>query len=310
MAFEERCFFLDFHNEPGRLIFIENLTTIFVNIICSVIATTGNGIILVTFLKASHLRSPSHLLLVCLTFADFLTGFIVQPLYAAYKITHLLEQNSLSCFFRIIMETVSWFSGAVSCSMFVAITQERYFALHFHLRHHEVITKKRVMAFVVFLLVFSGSFTVSRFAMEDSKPFLVATVVSLFSSTLALLISDWKIYSLVRRHHRQIQGQNAIQAQQNTPDLISLRKSTLRMAVVASLYMIAYLPFSCVLVAYLWYNFTVNIEVAYDITRTIAFMTASWNPFLYCWKMADVREAVKRTFKRQTIITVAEISEA
>lgn len=308
MAFEERCFFLDSHNDPGRLIFIENLATIVINIISSVIATTGNGIILVTFLKTSHLRSPSHLLLVSLTFADFLTGFIVQPFYAADKITHLLGQHSLSCHFRVTVETVSWFSAAVSCSLFVAITQERYFALHFHLRYHEVITKKRVLAFIVSQLVLFGSFTVSRFAMEDSKPFLVATVVSLFASVLALLISDWKIYSLVRRHHRQIQGQNVIQAQQNTPDLISLRKSALRMAVVASLFMMAYLPFTCVLVAYLWHSFTVNIEVAYDITKTIALMPASWNPFLYCLKMADVREAVKKTFKGQTNITVVEMS--
>ena len=309
MAFEERCFFLDSHNDLGRLIFIENLVTIAINILCSVIATTGNGIILVTFLKTDHLRSPSHLLLVCLTFADFLTGFIVQPFYAAYKITHLLGQPSLSCHFRITLETVSWFSAAVSCSMFVAITQERYFALHFHLRYHEVITKTRVLAFIVFHMVLSGSFTVSRFAMEDSKPFLVATIVSLFAATLVLLISDWKIYSLVRRHHRQIHGQNVIQAQQDTPDLISLRKSALRMAVVASLFMMAYLPFTCVLVAYLWHSFTVNIEVAYDITRTIALMPASWNPFLYCLKMAEVREAVKKTFKGQAaIITVEEMS--
>lgn len=308
MAFEERCFFLDSHNDPGRLIFIENLATIVINIICSVIATTGNGLILVTFLKTNHLRSPSHLLLVCLTFADFLTGFIVQPFYAAYKITHLLEWSSLSCRFRVIVETVAWFSAALSCAMFVAVTHERNFALHFHLRYHEVITKKRVLAYIAFHLLLFGSFAVSRFAMEDSKSFLVVTVVSLFSSILLLLISDWKIYSLVRRHHRQIQGQIVIQAQQNTPDLISLRKSALRMAVVASLFMIAYLPFTCVLVAYLLHSFTVNIEVAYDITRTIAFMPASWNPFLYCWKMADVREAVKKTFRRQTIITVVGAS--
>ena len=308
MAFEEKCFFLDSHNHPGRLVFIENSATIVINIICSVIATTGNGVILVTFLKTNRLRSPSHLLLVSLTFADFLTGCIVQPFYAAYKITHLLEQNFLSCRFRVIVETVAWFSAAVSSSMFVAITQERYFALHFHLRYHEIITKKRVLAFIVFQLVLFASFSVSRFAMEDSKPFLIATVVSLFSATLVLLISDWKIHSLVRRHHRQIQGQNVIEAQQNTPDLISLRKSALRMAVVASLFIIAYLPFTCVLVAYLRHSFTVNIEAAYDITRTIAFMPASWNPFLYCWKMADVREAVKKTFlKRQSIITVVEM---
>lgn len=306
MTFEERCFFLDSHNEPGKFIFIVSVATIVINLVCSLIATTGNGIILATFWKSNHLRSPSHLLLLCLTFADFLTGLVVQQFYAAYKISHLMEYYSLSCLFRVIMETVAWFSAAVSCVMFAVITGDRYFALHFHLRYHQVVSTKRVLAFIVYVLVFFGSLTASRFALEDSKPFLLVSVVGLFVSLLVLLISVWKIYLLVCRHHRQIQSQHITQANQNTPDLRSLKKSALNMAVVASLFMIAYLPFTCVLITYLTHGFTANIEAAYDITRTIAFMTASWNPFLYCWKMADVREAVKKTLKSRMDATAVE----
>ncbi|XP_078366483.1 melanocortin receptor 5-like [Oculina patagonica] len=303
MTFEERCFFLDSHNEPGKIIFIVSVTTIVMNLTCSLIATTGNGIILATFWKSNQLRSPSHLLLMCLTFADFLTGLIVQQFYAAYKITHLTEHYSLSCLFRVIMETVAWFSAAVSCVMFAAITGDRYIALHFHLRYQQVVSTKRVIGFIVYVLVFFGSMTASRFALEDSKPFLVVSVVGLFFSLLVLLISVWKIYLLVRRHHRQIQSHQINPANQNTLDFRSLKKSAFNMAVVASLFMIAYLPFTSVLIAYLVHGFTTNIEAAYDITRTIAFMTASWNPFLYCLKMADVREEVKKTLKKRTDAT-------
>ena len=310
MAFDERCFFLDPHNDPGKLVFIVSVITLIINLICSLIATTGNGIILATFWKSKHLRSPSHLLLLCLTFADFITGSIVQQFYVAYKITHLLEHHSLSCFFRVTLETVAWFSAAVSCSMFTSITGDRYFALHFHLRYHQVVTSKRVIALIVYVLLSFGSLTVSRFVLEDSKPFLVVSIVGLFLSLLVLLISVGNIYLLVRRHHRQIQSQHINNRHNpvsgNTPNLRSLKKSTLSMAAVASLFMIAYLPFTCVLITYLVHGFTTNVEVAYDITRTIAFMTSSWNPFLYCWKMADVREAAKKTLKIRTDITEVE----
>ena len=306
MAFNKRCFFLDSNDEPGKFIVIESVATIIVNLICSLIATTGNGIILTAFWRSKRLRSPSHLLLLSLTFADFLTGLVVQQFYAAYKITHLLKHYSLSCYCRVILETVAWFSAAVSCFMFAAITGDRYFALHFHLRYHQVVTRKRVIAIIVYALVSFGGLSASRFALEDSKPFLVVSVVGLFTSLFVLMISVWKIYLLVRRHHRQIQSQHITPANPNTPDLRSLKKSALSMAVVASLFMIAYLPFTCVLITYLSHGFTANIEAAYDITRTIAFMTASWNPFLYCWRMADMREAVKKIICRRRVDTTSE----
>lgn len=300
MTINERCFFLDSLNQPGSLIFIESIATIVVNLLCSLIATTGNSIIIVTFWRRNNLRSPSHLLLWCLAFADLITGLIVQPFYASHKISYLLDQHSLSCFFRIIMETVAWFSAGVSCFMFAAITAERYFALYFNLRYHEVITTRRIMAFTVFVVLSLGSLTVSRFAMKDITPFLVLNIAGVLFSLLMLLVSCWKIYSLVRRHHRQIQSQQTAPAAPSASDLKSLMNSALNMTFMASLYIIAYLPFTCVLMAYLARGFTTNIEAAYDITRTIAFMTASWNPFLYCWKMTDMKEAVKKTLRRQT----------
>ena len=51
-------------------------------------------------------------------------------------------------------------------------------------------------------------------------------------------------------------------------------------------------------VAYLCYGFSSNVEVAYDITRTMPFMPSSWNPFLYFWKMHELREAVKKVVRR------------
>ena len=137
MELNEKCLFLDSLNKPGSLLVIESLITTVVNLTCSLIATAGNGII-ITFWRTKTLRrSPPHLLLLCLSFADFITGIIVQPFYGAFKITYLLKHYFLSCVFRAIMETVAWFSSALSCSLFTFIILERYLALQFHLRYQE-----------------------------------------------------------------------------------------------------------------------------------------------------------------------------
>jgi len=93
---------------------------------------------------------------------------------------------------------------------------------------------------------------------------------------------------------------------QTDPHLKSLKKSVLNMAFVASLYMIAYLPFTCVLITYLSCGFTRNVEAAYDVTRIVAFMASSWNPFLYCWKMADLKGAVIKVLRKRPDVTTVE----
>ena len=80
------------------------------------------------------------------------------------------------------------------------------------------------------------------------------------------------------------------------------KKSVINMAYIAILYIIAYMPFTCVLFLYLHKGFTADVEVAYDITRTLAFVSSIWNPFLYFWKIQELREAVKKVLNRDSPI--------
>ena len=297
-----KCFYLDPQNDlqRGGLLYIESLVTAVINMICSLIASSGNAIIIVTFYKSDHLRSQSHLLLWCLAFADFTTGLIVQPFYGAYKMALLAGQRSTSCVLRIISETVAWFSAAMSCTLFAAITGERYLALHFHLRYHEVVTRRKILIFIAYLVVSIVILSSSRFAVNGVKPFLYINIFGLFSSVFTLLICYWKIYKQVRRHFCQIQAQSLVRPGAQSLDVQRFKKSVGNMAYVSVLYMVSYLPFTCVLFAYLSFGFTSNVEAAYDITRTIAFMPSWWNPFLYFWKMHELRQAVRNVMRRDS----------
>ena len=298
-----RCFYLDPLNdfEPGGLLYIESVFTTVINMICSLIAISGNAIVIVTFYKSHHLRSQSHLLLWCLAFADFSTGLIVQPFYGAYKIAHLTGHVSASCALRIILETFAWFSAAISCALFAAITGERYLALHYHLRYHEVVSTRKILIFIAYIVITPAILSLSRFALNGVEPFLYVNIFGLLSSLLVLLISYWKIYKQVRRHFRLIQAQSTIRTGGQSLDVQRFKKSVINMAYVSVLYMISYLPFTCVLFAYLSFGFTSNVEAAYDITRTMCLMPSWWNPFLYFWKMHELRLAVKNVMRRDSM---------
>ena len=298
----QRCFFLDPLNEykPGGLLYIESVVTSLINFIGAFFAFSGNGIICLTFWKSSQLRSQSQLFLWCLAFADFLTGMIVQPFYGAYKIVYIAGYVSASCVLRVIIETVAWFSAALSCALVSSIIGERYLALHYHMRYHDVITTKRIILYILFLVIVMAIASLLRFAMANIRPFLYFSICGLLLSLITLLTCSWKIYKQVRRHFLQIHDQNSKESK--SIDMRRFKKSLINMAYIAILYIIAYMPFTCVLFLYLHKGFTVDVEVAYDITRTLAFVSSIWNPFLYFWKIQELREAVKKVLNRDSPI--------
>ena len=298
----QRCFFLDPLNEykPGGLLYIESVVTSLINFIGAFFAFSGNGIICLTFWKSSQLRSQSQLFLWCLAFADFLTGMIVQPFYGAYKIVYIAGYVSASCVLRVIIETVAWFSAALSCALVSSIIGERYLALHYHMRYHDVITTKRIILYIVFLVIVMAIASLLRFAMANIRPFLYFSICGLLLSLITLLTCSWKIYKQVRRHFLQIHDQNSKESK--SIDMRRFKKSVINMAYIAILYIIAYMPFTCVLFLYLHKGFTADVEVAYDITRTLAFASSIWNPFLYFWKIQELREAVKKFLNRDSPI--------
>ena len=298
----QRCFFLDPLNEykPGGLLYIESVVTSLINFIGAFFAFSGNGIICLTFWKSSQLQSQSQLFLWCLAFADFLTGMIVQPFYGAYKIVYIAGYVSASCVLRVIIETVAWFSAALSCALVSSIIGERYLALHYHMRYHDVITTKRIILYIVFLVIVMAIASLLRFAMANIRPFLYFSICGLLLSLMTLLTCSWKIYKQVRRHFLQIHDQNS--KENKSIDMRRFKKSVINMAYIAILYIIAYMPFTCVLFLYLHKGFTADVEVAYDITRTLAFVSSIWNPFLYFWKIQELREAVKKVLNRDSPI--------
>ena len=173
-----------------------------------------------------------------------------------------------------------------------ALTVDRFLAIHLHLRYQELVTHKRVVAVVISVWVLSASISILRGLSHD--PFIMPTVI-IVVCVLTTGLLYCKIYAAVRHQTNQMQAQvqQVQQATQNEDmaNAARLKKSSLATFYVYFVYLVCYLPISCVvfaktngetpLLSHLWY-----------ITLTLVFLNSSLNPLIYCWKMRHIRQTV------------------
>ena len=236
----------------------------------------GNALVLVAILRTPSTRLPSFVFLCNLAVSDLLVGLVVQPAYIAAKAVRAMG-----------------FAGcSVSLWTMTAITVDRFLALHYHLQYPNLMTTSRAIYTIVTIWCIIMLFTFSFIWSPSIYHFFVAT----FGITICLsvnLVCFIKIYRIVRRHQLQIHVQQ--QAVENSIDTNNhhIRQST-RSAKNIFIYFLAmilcYSPFSIVVIIS---GFTsVDLKVILTFSFTVVLMNSSVNPFLYCWRMTELRAAV------------------
>ena len=114
------------------------------------------------------------------------------------------------------------------------------------------------------------------------------------------IVSYSKIFVTLRHHQTQAQdhGQQQ-QPSQTAPLNIARYKKAVSSALwVQIALVICYLPYAIVRA---WVNssgLTSSSFLALEVTVTLVYVNSSLNPFLYCWKISEVRQAVKQTIRQ------------
>ena len=130
--------------------------------------------------------------------------------------------------------------------------------------------------------------------LEFSYNFMVST--HRYSS----VSSHTKIFLSLR--HNQIHVQNHV-AQGQPSQAIPLNIARYRKAVYSALWVqgtlvICYLPYVVVVALQPQRGMSLSIYHAQQFTATLLYSNSSLNPLLYCWKIREVRQAVKETLRQ------------
>ncbi|KAL9960297.1 hypothetical protein ACROYT_G033741 [Oculina patagonica] len=267
------------------------------NIPLCITAFLGNVLIIAALKKVRlSLHPPSKLLFGCLASTDLCVGLITQPLYVTYLMS---PQHSKCCYYAVaVFITLGLIFCGVSLLTLTAISVDRLLALLMGLRYRQVVTSRRAWGLVAtfWLLCVSIPF-IPRVQLSIA---LIILLLCILTSTVCYI----KIYLTLRHHRAQVQD-HVNQGQPNGGG-ISLNIARYRKTVSSALWvqmtlLACYLPLGIMTVLSLIggsFVRTQSSEFTGAVIITLFLSNSSLNPFLYCWKMREVRRAVKDTIKQ------------
>ena len=277
----------------GELVFLSVINTFL-----SITAFLGNTLILVALRKDTSIHSSSKLLYRNLAITDLCVGIIVEPLQVAYWISVVSRRWDI-CYYE---KLTVFFAGVTLCSVslitLTAISFDRLLALVLGLRYRQVVTLKRTR------LIAIGGWIVS--VVGPSTSFLNFLIFSLYQyiviafCSVTTICTYTKIFMSLR--HNQIHVQNHVvqgqSSQANTLNIARYRKAVYSALWVQVTLVICYLPYVIAVALTPQRGMPLSTYLALQCTATLAYLNSSLNPFLYCWKITEVRQAVKETLQQ------------
>ena len=242
--------------------------------------------------RTSSLPKTLKTLLLSLAVSDVGVGLVVLPFYTSLLVK-TLQQNSSNCTTYNVFFVTLHFLSITSFLGVVAVSVDRFLAIHLHLRYQELVTHKRVFAVVISIWVSSALFSLARMwfpAKIHSLVLLICGVIALVLTAVVYI----RIYLSVKRHKNQIQALQVQQAGQTseTTYFASLIKSAVGIFYVYLLFFACYLPLFIFLVAFEITGTSIALKKFSFFSLTFVFLNSSLNPVIYCWKMRHVRHSI------------------
>ena len=165
------------------------------NAFLSCTAIMLNIITILALRKTASLPKSLKTLLLSLAVSDLGVGSLVQPLYIAYLVMRI-EQNTETQTYEITLDAFIFMAIFFCFASFlgvVALSADRYLAIHYYLRYQELVTQKRVVAAIISVWVLSVifTFTVFRWIPGNIGAIIAATIGGVcFLTTAFFLFQD------------------------------------------------------------------------------------------------------------------------
>ena len=242
--------------------------------------------------KASSLPKTLKTLLLSLAVSDLGVGLLCQPLYISV-LAKLSRTQNPDCY------TLLGFGFIISVFFFatflgvLAISVDRFLAIHLHLRYQELVTHKRVVAVVISIWLLSVflPLTPSWISLHNYS------LINLFLNVIGFLLIKVvyiRIYFAVRRQKNQIQALQVQEVAENTEiaNFARLIKSAVCVFYVYLVFLVCYVPFFISVAAETINGPSISLRRFSAFSWTLLFLNSSLNPLIYCWRMRHIRHAV------------------
>ena len=267
-----------------------------ISVLLGITAIVGNTLILIALHKNTSLHQPSKVLLRNLVASDLCVGF-VQLVHGALGIFILQGWWQMCHLLFLVNGIASNISITVSLWTITAISVDRLLALLLKLTYRQAVTIRKVYAVAMASWIIGiSNATIWFFS-------LLAWKVLLGTNIAVCLITSAYCYTrtFLRLRHQHTQVLNNLRQPENQAsriDEIRYRKTVSSSLWLLLALLFCYLPFF-LLVSFAFREIENNpssvLITALTTTALLVYFNSTLNPILYCWRIKEVKRAVKDT---------------
>ena len=253
--------------------------------------------------KTSALSKSLKAFLQSLAVSDLGVGLLGQPLNIAYLVAlsrwNLSNHANLKVAWRVVLEFLC-FSSFFSV---IALSTERFVAIHKPLRYQDIVTQKCVVIAIIAIWSLSAFLGLSFFVFPENTSaviFLIIECVCFVTTTW----SSYKIYLTVRHHKTQMQATGQQVSENSEVVKIARTRSAQSTLLIYLAFWLCYLPRSSIwMVRQIQARKTVTVAILDLFSITLVLLNSSINPIIYCWTMRHIRRTImgslRNIFRRQ-----------
>lgn len=270
-----------------------------ISIITCPVTISLNVLVIVAVETKARLKTNSNILLACLAFTDGLVAAIGQPMFIATRLLTLQGDTSYQyCILDQSTRNAIRFLCAASIAHMVSMNVERYFALKHPFTYTAMVTKARVL--VLSALAWTATILTSIPVMiTDKRIYSTISNISIAICLGFITFCQVTIYSVIRRHERQIAAQQILaEARQN---FLKEKKALKITTCVVMVLFLCYLPILVVRILLVTSAIT-SKNIAYICFYAATFVTFSnsfINPLICCIRMRQFRVAFIEILRRK-----------
>ena len=186
----------------------------------------------------------------------------------------------------------------VSMLTLTTISVDRLLAMLLGLRYKEIVTLRRT--YIILAIVWVTCLVTGLFFLLNYSITFWCGLIGIPFCLLISIAAYTKIFRALRHHQAQIQDH----AQQQPSHPNAMNMARYRKAVYSALWVqlalvVCYVPqFTVGIMISLSKKRFSNLFILHGMANVLVFFNSTLNPFLYCWKISEVRRAVKQTIRQ------------
>ena len=273
-----------------------------INSISAITAILLNALVIIVVATKQQLRTRYNILLACLAATDLLVGVLVQPLFVASEMKHILGIGPF-CTLDTVLVVFTYGVCGTSISHLVLISVERYVFIKLPLRYEDIVTEERITAGVLIAWAVSASVSIMMIVLASinseldlypklliSFDLLIAFVILVY--TAVIVYSYVAVFVEARNQKRRLQTEQL--PEEESKRLRKNNKAANTLTIILTAMLFVYIP-TVLFIGYVSFSDAlVEPHVLYVLSAwsyTFAYLGSLLNPLIYCWRMKKLRRA-------------------